>query len=127
MTVIKLCGIAILGIFATLIMRAAKSELASYVAVITGMIILFSAVSSLYPIVTFAGEMAEKSSYSLYFSTILRALGIGIAVQSATDICRDNGENTIASKLEFAAKVGIILLGLPVIREILSFTQKIIE
>lgn len=127
MTVIKLCGIAVLGVCATLIMRAAKSELAAPVAALTGIIILFSAVSSIYPVVTFASEITEGNSYSLYFSVILRALGIGILVQSASDLCRDNGENAIASKLEFAAKVGIILLGLPVIREILSFTQKIIE
>lgn len=127
MTVIKLCGIAVLGVCATLIMRAAKSELAPPVAALTGIIILFSAVSSIYPVVTFASEITEGNSYSLYFSVILRALGIGILVQSASDLCRDNGENAIASKLEFAAKVGIILLGLPVIREILSFTQKIIE
>ncbi|MGM9664656.1 MAG: SpoIIIAC/SpoIIIAD family protein [Eubacteriales bacterium] len=127
MTVLKLCGIAVIGVCAALIMRAAKSELALPVGIITGIIILASAVSSMYPIVVFAEEISKGNSYSLYFSTVLKALGIGIAAQTASDICRDNGEGAIASKLEFAAKVGILLLGLPVIREILSLTQKIIE
>ena len=109
MTVLKLCGIAVIGVCAALIMRAA------------------SAVSSMYPIVVFAEEISKGNSYSLYFSTVLKALGIGIAAQTASDICRDSGENAVASKLEFAAKVGILLLGLPVIREILSLTQKILE
>ena len=127
MTVLKLCGIAVIGVCAALIMRAAKSELALPVGIITGIIILASAVSSMYPIVVFAEEISKGNSYSLYFSTVLKALGIGIAAQTASDICRDSGENAVASKLEFAAKVGILLLGLPVIREILSLTQKIIE
>ena len=127
MTVLKLCGIAVIGVCAALIMRAAKSELAIPVGIITGIIILASAVSSMYPIVVFAEEISKGNSYSLYFSTVLKALGIGIAAQTASDICRDSGENAVASKLEFAAKVGILLLGLPVIREILSLTQKILE
>ena len=127
MTVIKLCGIAVIGVCAALIMRAAKSELAMPVGVITGIIILASAISSMYPIVAFAGELSRENSYSLYFSTVLKALGIGIAAQTAADICRDSGEGAVASKLEFAAKVGILLLGLPVVREILSLTQKILE
>ncbi len=127
MTVIKLCGIAVIGVCAALIMRAAKSELAMPVGVITGIIILASAISSMYPIVAFAEGLSRENSYSLYFSTVLKALGIGIAAQTAADICRDSGEGAVASKLEFAAKVGILLLGLPVVREILSLTQKILE
>ena len=57
MTVIKLCGIAVIGVCAALIMRAAKSELAMPVGVITGIIILASAISSMYPIVAFAEEL----------------------------------------------------------------------
>ena len=127
MTVIKLCGIAVIGVCAALIMRAAKSELAMPVGVITGIIILASAISSMYPIVAFAEGLSRENSYSLYFSTVLNALGIGIAAHTAADICRDSGEGAVASKLEFAAKVGILLLGLPVVREILSLTQKILE
>ena len=127
MKVLKLCGIAVIGVCVALIMRAAQRELAISVGIITGIIILASAVSSMYPIVVFAEEISKGNSYSLYFSTVLKALGIGIAAQTASDICRDSGENAVASKLEFAAKVGILLLGLPVIREILSLTQKILE
>ena len=125
MTVIKLCGIAVIGVCAALIMRAAKSELAIPVGVITCVIILASAISSMYPIVAFAEGLSRE--YSLYFSAVLKALGIGITAQTAADICRDSGEGAVASKLEFAAKVGILLLGLPVVREILSLTQKILE
>ena len=127
MTVIKLCGIAVIGVCAALIMRAAKSELAIPVGVITCVIILASAISSMYPIVAFAEGLSRENSYSIYFSTVLKALGIGITAQTAADICRDSGEGAVASKLEFAAKVGILLLGLPVVREILSLTQKILE
>lgn len=127
MTVIKLCGIAVIGVCAALIMRAAKSELAIPVSVITCVIILASAISSMYPIVAFAEGLSRENSYSLYFSAVLKALGIGITAQTAADICRDSGEGAVASKLEFAAKVGILLLGLPVVREILSLTQKILE
>ena len=127
MTVIKLCGIAVIGVCAALIMRAAKSELAIPVGVITCVIILASAISSMYPIVAFAEGLSRENSYSLYFSAVLKALGIGITAQTAADICRDSGEGAVASKLEFAAEVGILLLGLPVVREILSLTQKILE
>lgn len=127
MTMLKLCGIALIGICAAMIMRAAKSELAAPVGIVTGIIILLSAISSMYPIVELIDEMSRENSYSLYFSTVLKALGIGIVAQTAADICRDSGEGAVAARLELAAKIGILLLGLPVIREILSLTQKILE
>ncbi len=67
MTVIKLCGIAVIGVCAALIMRAAKSELAMPVGVITGIIILASAISSMYPIVAFCrGIIAGKFLFALF-------------------------------------------------------------
>ena len=126
MTVIKLCGIAIIGVVAILIIRVAKSEFAVPLGILTGVIILTSAVATLYPIVSYVQEISEGNAFSVYYTTILKALGIGILSQSAVDICRDSGENAIASKLEFAAKAGILLLGLPIIKELLAMTSEIL-
>lgn len=127
MTVIKLCGIAVLGVAAILVVRAAKSDFAIPLSVVTGTILLVSALATVYPIVDFVRETSEIGSFSIYVSTILKALGIGLLSQSAVDFCHDCGENAIASKLEFAAKAGILLLGLPIIRDLLDMATEILQ
>lgn len=127
MTVVKLCGVAVLGVAAILVVRSAKSEFAVPLSVVTGTILLTSALATVYPVVDFVRETAEIGSFSLYVSTILKALGIGVLSQSAADFCRDCGEAAIASKLEFAAKAGILLLGLPIVRDLLGMATEILR
>ena len=50
-----------------------------------------------------------------------------LLAQTTGDICRDCGENAVAGKIEFAAKCAIMLLSLPVIKNILSLSEAVLE
>ena len=43
-----------------------------------------------------------------------------LAVQFSAELCRDAGESAIASKLELVGKAEIIILALPLVRELLG-------
>ena len=64
--------------------------------------------------------MTDSTGFSLYSSVILKSLGIGILAQTTADICRDSGETAIASKVEFAAKIIILLLAIPILKTLLE-------
>ncbi len=51
---------------------------------------------------------------------MLKALGLALTAQIASDICRDSGENALSSAVELAGKLGIVLMALPVAAELVE-------
>lgn len=55
---------------------------------------------------------------SLYFTAMLKMLGLCITAQITENICKDCGETALASIVETAAKCAILLVVLPVAKEL---------
>ena len=118
--VIKICGIALIGLAATAVMRGLRNDFASLAGIATGLLLLGFAVGTMYPVLGYIEKITENSAFSVYIETVVKAMGIAVVAESAADICRDFGESAIGARLEFAAKGLIILLSLPVIESLLS-------
>lgn len=125
--IIKICGIAIVGVIAVGIMRGLKNDFAGYVSIATGTILFGWALAAAYPLIEYVKTITEGNVFSPYTETVLKALGIAIVSESAADICRDFGETAIASKVEFAAKSVILLLAMPVVMNLLKLAFGVME
>ncbi len=55
---------------------------------------------------------------SEYITILFKAVGICYITQFACDICRDSGENALASQAELAGKAALVVLALPLIAEL---------
>lgn len=120
MNIFEICGIAVIGLTAVVILRGLRPEYAIAAGVITGLILLGTAVLEFSSVVRYIEEITDKTGFSLYSSVILKSLGIGILAQTTADVCRDSGEAAIASKVEFAAKIIILLLAIPILKTLLE-------
>ena len=83
-------------------------------------LLLAASVLELSSVIDTIQDMTERTGFSLYSTVILKSLGIGILAQTTADVCRDNGEAALASKVEFAAKIIILLLALPILKALLE-------
>ncbi|MGN1095643.1 MAG: SpoIIIAC/SpoIIIAD family protein [Eubacteriales bacterium] len=126
-TIIRICGVALIGLVAVSVMRGTKNELSGFISAATGLVLLGSAIGILYPIISYICDLTEGTDFSLYIETILKSLGVAVISESAADICRDSGEGAIASKVEFAAKALIIYMGLPVVKSLLTLAFGVLE
>ena len=88
--------------------------------VLTGLILLAASVLELSSVIDTIQDMTERTGFSLYSTVILKSLDIGILAQTTADVCQDNGEAALASKVEFAAKIIILLLALPILKALLE-------
>lgn len=61
-----------------------------------------------------------------YFKTVIKVLGLCIITQLASDICRDAGQQSIASRIELGGKLACLGVSLPIFYDILSFTTELI-
>ena len=120
MNIVVICGIAVIGLTAVIVLRGTRPEYAVMAGVLTGLILLAASIWELSSVIETIQDMTDKTGFSLYSTVILKSLGIGILAQTTADICRDNGEAAIASKVEFAAKIIILLLALPILKTLLE-------
>lgn len=120
MTVIKICGIAVLGLVAVVLLRGLRAEYAVFAAIITGVLLLGTVLLEFHSVMEYVEEMTEKTGFSIYFEVILKSMGIGLLSEVTADICRDNGAGAIAAKVEFGAKMAILVLSLPILKKLLD-------
>lgn len=127
MIVLKICGIAVLGLVAVVLLRGMRAEYAAFAGIITGILLLFAVLAEFSSVMNLVEEMTEKTGFSLYFEVILKAMGLGMLAEVTADICRDNGATAIASKVEFGGKMAILSLSLPILRKLIDLIAEFLS
>lgn len=61
----------------------------------------------------------EASVSSLYLSPVLKTIGVAYVTSFGVQICREAGEQAISAVVEFAGKLVILLIALPLLQAIL--------
>lgn len=127
MIVLKICGIAVLGLVAVVLLRGMRAEYAVFAGIITGILLLFAVLVEFSSVMALVEDMTEKTGFSLYFEVILKAMGLGLLSEVTADICRDNGAAAIASKVEFGGKMAILSLSLPILRKLIDLISEFLS
>ena len=117
---LKIFGIALLAAILSFIFRELKKEYSVMIMLAVGIIITLWGLAKVSPVINYIRELTDSSNITEYFSVILKVLGISFIVQTGADICRDFGEASIASKIEFAGKAVILAVVLPVLRSVIN-------
>lgn len=71
----------------------------------------------------FDGAMVDRE----YFVVLLKVTGLAILTQFASDLCRDHGQNALATQTEFAGKVLMISASLPLLRALVDMASVFFE
>ena len=126
--VIRICGAAVLTVVLSAILKSRGSHLTPYLSEITAILIISGAVTSLVPLFNLIKTLISKGSVtSDVYGTLIKALFIGAICHVIYDLCKENGENMLASAVEFTGNAEIILLSLPLITSLLNDSFKLLE
>ena len=128
MDIFKIVGIALIGTIFSLTVKEYKHGLSIFVSIICGIILLSYTADGLADIFRELKNLTEKSGISPdYLTAIIKITGICFITQFFSEVCRDAGQNAIASKLEIAAKILILTLTLPIISDFLDICIKTVN
>lgn len=116
--------IVILGIIASIlyiVLKDINASFAFFLIIITGIIILFVIVQhigTIFNLITSLGERANIDG--LYMETILKIIGIAYITEIGANITKDAGLGSVASKIELAGKIFILILAVPIITAVIE-------
>ena len=115
--VLTFCGAGIFAVFTITILRELRKEYTT--AVLLAVCVIFSLY--ILPRIGKSVELIRELSVYLdnsHADTILRALGITYLTCTASDICKSAGEAAVGNYIELAGRIEILLLCLPLFRDL---------
>ncbi|MDE6595234.1 MAG: stage III sporulation protein AD [Oscillospiraceae bacterium] len=95
---------------------------------------LAAAAAVMSMIIIFVSPIAEtiRNIYSRagadeeYLTVLFKALGICYITQFACDICKDSGENALATQAELAGKISLMVIALPLFESLADIVARLI-
>ena len=127
MDIMKIVMVGIIAALLAVVLKEEKHEMAVAISIVTGLVIFVFVITKLNSVMTVLKHFAAKANIDvLYFSTILKVIAIAYITEFGAQICRDAGEGAIAAKVEFAGKVLIMVIAIPILAALMDIMIKII-
>ncbi|MFT8314658.1 MAG: stage III sporulation protein AD [Clostridium sp.] len=126
MEIIKIVAFAFISLFLVLILRGRRDELAVQLSIAAGALIFLFMVTKITAVMELLQQLALKANIDfVYLNTVFKILGIAYLASFCSEICKDAGESSLASKVEFAGKILILVLAIPILMGVLNSILKI--
>lgn len=121
MDIIQIVGLGLVATVLTLVIKEQKPMFAFMIALITGIIIFLFLIGKISEVIRILERMAVQANLNMiYLETILKIIGIAYIAEFGAQITRDAGQGAIASKIELAGKVLILVMAVPIITVIIE-------
>ena len=109
----SLWGGKALGLALAVLLRQYRAEYAMPLGLAVSAAILLALMPVLRETIGLLTDIASKSGASQTLGIIVKSIGIAFVAGIAADVCRDAGESAMASKVELAGKVAVLLAAMP--------------
>ncbi len=128
MEILRIAGIGLTGGFISILIRRLKPEFSMMIPIVASFTVLLSVLPYLTGIVGELMSLAESANINRqYMCIIIKIIGISYLVSISAELCKDSGENAIASKIELGGKLIILAVSLPVINRLLGLIREIMN
>lgn len=127
MGIIQIVALGLLAALFILVLRESKPELALFLSTAVGVLIFLSLLEYIAGIISILEELTVRSNVNLiYLDTLLKVTGIAYLAEFGAQVCRDAGEGATANKIEFAGKIFILILAVPLIVVVLETIMSLV-
>lgn len=120
-------GLGLIATFLALVVKEHKPIFAFLLTVFVGVIIFLFLIDQIIVIVSMLEDLAARANINLvYFQTVLKIIGIAYIAEFGAQIAKDAGQGAVASKIELAGKIIIVVMAIPIISVIIETIIKLI-
>ena len=126
-TIFTIAGIGIVSAGFYVILKQYRPEFAFTSILSAGIILLLFSLSSFKEIIVEINELIEISGTEKeQYKILLKCLGICMVTKISSEICKDCGESSVASKIDLAGKAFILTSAMPLFGEIIGIIKELI-
>lgn len=121
MEIIQIVGLGFIATILIVILKEQKPQFAFLITIFTGVTIFLFLIGKIATIILVLERLAVQSNVNMVFlETILKIIGIAYIAEFGAQITKDAGQGAIASKIELAGKILIMVMAIPIISAIIE-------
>lgn len=128
MMIFTVVAIGFIGLFASLTLKNTTNgqSFATFIAVVTCILIVFQILPLFSEILTIVERISELiSGQEFFIEEISKIIGIAYIGEIAQSLCIDCGQSAIGQKIEMASKVIVLYIGYPIILSLFEIVLNI--
>ncbi|AIX08096.1 MULTISPECIES: stage III sporulation protein AD [Bacillus] len=119
--IVQIVGLGLIATFLSLIVKEQKPTFAFLIVVFAGCTIFLYLVDQIYDIIRMIEKIAINANVNMvYVETILKIIGIAYIAEFGAQLTKDAGQGAIASKIELAGKILILVMAVPILTVIIE-------
>lgn len=127
MEIFQIIGLGLTGTVLVVYVRESNQEIAVLISLVTGLLLFVFALKKVAAVIKILTELAARADVNLYYlAIILKIMGIAYLAEFGAQVCRDAGQGSTATKLEFAAKILVMVLALPIITALVDTVLRLL-
>ncbi|MDD3653715.1 MAG: stage III sporulation protein AD [Desulfotomaculaceae bacterium] len=127
MDVIQIVAFGLIATVLIVVVKSQRPELGVLLSVAAGVILFLLMLDKIGSIMDVIKDLTDRAGISMvYLGTILKIIGIAYIAEFGAQICRDAGEGAVATKIEFAAKIMILVLAVPIVVAVLQLLLNLV-
>lgn len=125
---IKIAAFVIISLFLIIFLRDTKREFVIILTVACAIILFVTVADDLYSVAQSIYNLSSgMNNVHSYIALMLKILGISLIAQFVSDLCRDAGENALASQTETASKIIILIMTLPLFETVINIVTGLLK
>ena len=127
MNIMQITAIGLVAALLVIIVKQQRPEIALMITLAASAVLFILVLGNLNTITAAVEAMAQKANLdSIYIATVMKVIGIAYISEFGSQICKDSGEGTIASKIELGGKILIMIMALPILTALMEAVLRII-
>ncbi|MDP4118786.1 MAG: SpoIIIAC/SpoIIIAD family protein [Bacillota bacterium] len=127
MNILQIFGVGLIVAILAALLNEIKKEYALIAVVCGGVIIMLAVIPGLAQLMASVKEAAQKADINTrYVIIVIKCSGIACIASICGAMCRDMGQSAVATKLELAGRIAIMITALPAITALLELIERTI-
>lgn len=125
--IISVCAVCIITVFLSSLLKQYKPEYSLFLILAAGVAVFAIAIYSAVPVFSTISGLFDNSGNGEYFTLLLKGLGVCYITRFAADFCKDAGNSLLSDKIELVGRTAVVLLALPLIKNIVEFSLSLVK
>lgn len=125
---IKISAIALISLVLIIFLRNTNREFAFILTVASSLILFSIVINDFFQVIERVNEISSQiENLNSYVSLMVKILGITLITQFVIDLCRDSGENALASQTEITSKIIILIMIMPLFEAVMNVVTGLLK